>query len=175
MIQSSVHHYETLRGPVAPCLARTCRCPVRQKQYIDIANMKQFQLQIQYDIPLVQKIKKDDRIYFRKCRVLLTKKGLDALVRTKIIDYLYYSKQAYEFGNKYMGQLHRRERENIYSRYRMTNLEIVINYSKYLSLEEKIKALKYKRNLPLPGNPILTSIKERTPPDEHFIITLWNK
>lgn len=175
MIRSSIHHYETLRGPIAPCLVRTCRCPVRQKRYTDIANMKQFQMQIRYDIPLVQKIKKDDRIYFRKCRIVLTKKGLDALVQSMILDYLYYSKEEFVFGNTYINELNKRERETISLRYQMSNLELVINYSKYLSLEEKKKALTYKRNPPLPGNPILMSIRERTPQDEHFMITLWNQ
>ena len=49
MIKSSVKHYETLNGPNAPCLVRTCRCPIKQKLYTDIANRKQFKLQMQYD------------------------------------------------------------------------------------------------------------------------------
>ena len=138
MIKSSVKHYETLNGPNAPCLVRTCRCPIKQKLYTDIANRKQFKLQMQYDIPLIQKIKYDDRIYFRKCRLILREKGLDPLVRN-----------------------------------------IIINHTKYLSLEEKVKALKYKQHAENHteyfGSKlyILNKINDRIPQDERFILELY--
>ena len=179
MIKSSVKHYETLSGPNAPCLVRTCRCPIKQKLYTDIANRKQFKLQMQYDIPLIQKIKYDDRIYFRKCRLILREKGLDPLVQNIIIEYLYYSKEDFVFGNKYICKLKEIEYKNRDLRYMMDNLEFIINHTKYLSLEEKVKALKYKQHTENQteyfGSKlyILNKINNRIPEDERFILELY--
>ena len=61
----------------------------------------------------------------------------------------------------------------------MDNLEFIINHTKYLSLEEKVKALKYKQHAENQteyfGSKlyILNKINDRIPQDERFILELY--
>ena len=176
---------EENRFPQPPCLIRSSNHEQLQKYYNDMGNMKQFLLQLKNDIPLVQKVKNDIN-NLRICRMILLRFGLDEFIQTLIIDYVKL------FDNiQYIPKLTRDVQLEMDSRFKMLSVKLTINYTKYLSNDEKNNFLKYlsnKKNYYLKAFTqsmaedlysqeevrILSLIIHRTPDDEMQILNVIN-
>ena len=181
MLRSSIHHYETLSGPPKPCLVRSTSDPELQKRFNEKGIIKQFIRQIQFDIPLFYEVYEDDKRYFQTITEILGKRVHDFVVKMEIIPYLYEVKQEeYVFGDPYMMRLMKLQDKRMQCTYKMNNLELTINYTKYLSLDEKNKALKIVKTTHIPcgwsaaNHPVLRRILERIPENERLIYYIIN-
>ena len=148
MLKSSIHHYENLKGPVPPQLVRSSRCPIRQKRYSTISNLRNFMKQLQLDIPCLYKVHQDQKIYYNLMFSILNKTKLDSyLILRNIIPYLYHDKdKEYEYAfNPYICRILENVKLKLKTKSSFEKSKLVIRYTKYLSAEEKEIILKSDR------------------------------
>tara|TARA_B100001093_G_C26244133_1_gene765633 strand:- start:55 stop:594 length:540 start_codon:yes stop_codon:yes gene_type:complete len=177
MFLSSIHHYENLTGPESEILNKTSGCSILQKKYIEKNNIERFLQQIKTGIPLFYKIYKDDILYFKKIKLILSKKGLDNfIINMEIIPFLYEKKNNFNFKeNIYINNLINIENKKNLTKYKMDPEELIINYTKYMTFDEKFKAINNikKKNKKNPN--ILVSLSSRIPENEILIYDVINK
>ena len=145
MLKSSINHYENQKGPVPPQLVRSSRCPIRQKRYSTISNLRNFMKQLQVDIPCLYKVHQDQKIYYNLMFSILNKTKLDSyLILRNIIPYLYHDKdKEYEDAfNPYICRILENVKPKLKTKSSFEKLKLVIRYTKYLSAEEKEIILK---------------------------------